>query len=242
MSIITILILITFCIGASIIQRITGFGFGIFIMTVLPFIMPSYGEATTLSGLLAIVQSLYITIRYHRFISYEKLIPILITCIAVSYVAITYVAIIDDSVLKRVLGLILILISVYLFFISEHIQIKPSLKNQISLGTISGAMGGFFAMQGPPAVLYFLSTAKSKEEYLVLAQAYFLVGNIFMTIFRADKGFLTMAVGQAWLIALVAIYIGSWIGAFFFKKISISLLKKISYTYMAISGLIALLI
>ena len=40
-------------IGASFVQRTTGFGFGIFIMTMLPFFLPTYGEATTLSGLLA---------------------------------------------------------------------------------------------------------------------------------------------------------------------------------------------
>ena len=31
--------------GASFIQRTIGFGFGIFIMTALPFLMPSYAEA-----------------------------------------------------------------------------------------------------------------------------------------------------------------------------------------------------
>ncbi len=30
-------------IGASFVQRTTGFGFGIFLMTLLPFLMPSYG-------------------------------------------------------------------------------------------------------------------------------------------------------------------------------------------------------
>lgn len=44
-------------IGASFVQRTTGFGFGIFIMTMLPAIMPSYGEATTLSGILALTTS-----------------------------------------------------------------------------------------------------------------------------------------------------------------------------------------
>ena len=37
--------LIFFTIGAAFVQRTTGFG--IFIMTVLPWLMPSYGEATT---------------------------------------------------------------------------------------------------------------------------------------------------------------------------------------------------
>ena len=44
--------------GASFVQRTTGFGFGIFIMTLLPFLMSSYGEATALSGLLAICEHL----------------------------------------------------------------------------------------------------------------------------------------------------------------------------------------
>lgn len=34
---------------AGFIQRTTGFGFGIFIMTMLPFLMPSYAEATALT-------------------------------------------------------------------------------------------------------------------------------------------------------------------------------------------------
>ena len=58
--------LILFTIGAAFVQRTTGFGFGIFIMTALPFLMPSYGEATTLSGLLASVTSMIITVKYRR--------------------------------------------------------------------------------------------------------------------------------------------------------------------------------
>ena len=49
-------------IGASFVQRTTGFGFGIFIMTMLPFFLPTYGEATTLSGLLAITTSAVIVL------------------------------------------------------------------------------------------------------------------------------------------------------------------------------------
>ena len=46
-------------IGASFVQQTTGFGFGIFIMTMLPFFLPTYGEATTLSGLLAEQKKMY---------------------------------------------------------------------------------------------------------------------------------------------------------------------------------------
>ena len=59
-------------IGASFVQRTTGFGFGIFIMTMLPSIMPSYGEATTLSGLLAMTTSLIIVVQKYKYISWSR--------------------------------------------------------------------------------------------------------------------------------------------------------------------------
>ena len=70
-------------IGASFIQRTTGFGFGIFIMTMLPFLMPSYGEATTLSGLLAITTSAAIVWRLRSYVTWQRLWPILLTFIIV---------------------------------------------------------------------------------------------------------------------------------------------------------------
>ncbi|MBQ5835478.1 MAG: hypothetical protein IIW37_05405, partial [Bacteroidaceae bacterium] len=61
------------CIIAGFIQRTTGFGFGIFIMTMLPMLLPSYAEATTLSGLLALTTNLLITVRMRRHIDWAQL-------------------------------------------------------------------------------------------------------------------------------------------------------------------------
>lgn len=83
-------------IGASFVQRTTGFGFGIFIMTMLPFFLPSYCEATALSGLLAMTTSLPIVFRLRRFICWQRLWVILLTFIVVSAVAIFWLTSIED--------------------------------------------------------------------------------------------------------------------------------------------------
>ena len=57
-------------IGASFVQRTTSFG--IFIMTMLPFFLPTYGEATTLSGLLAITTSAVIVWKLRGFITWKR--------------------------------------------------------------------------------------------------------------------------------------------------------------------------
>lgn len=241
MSATSSLILFLFAIGGAFIQRVSGFGFGIFIMTILPYIMPSYGECTTLSGLMGSVTSIIIVVKMWKHISWHKLWPILLTFLIISFFAVQMLSQAGDVLLKRILGAVLILVSLYFFFLSEKIKVKPTIPTQISMGTISGLMGGFFAMQGPPAVLYFIASTKTKEEYVAISQCYFLTGNIFMTIFRYYNGYLTPAVGIAWLYGLLGVIIGTALGAKVFQRISTPTLKKIIYFYMAICGLLALL-
>ena len=145
-------------IGASFIQRTTGFGFGIFIMTMLPFLVPSYGEATTLSGLLAITTSAAIVWRLRGYVTLQRLWPILLTFIIVSTIAIFTLTRIEDHILRRILGVALILISIYFILFSQRIKLPTTKKVQVGAGTLSGLMGGFFGMQGPPAVLFFTTT------------------------------------------------------------------------------------
>ena len=228
-------------IGASFVQRTTGFGFGIFIMTMLPAIMSSPGEATTLSGILAMTTSLIIVIQKYRFIVWQRLLPILLTFIVVSIGAIFVLKRMEYSILNILLGITLVVVSIYFSFFSKRIKVKTTLPVQITAGTLSGLMGGFFGMQGPPAVLYFVNSEKDKEHYLAVTQTYFLVGNIMMTIARAYNGFFTTTVSMGYIYGITGVVIGNLIGAWVFRHITGSLLKYIIYAYIGISGLTFLL-
>ena len=224
-------------IGASFVQRTTGFGFGIFIMTMLPAIMSSHGEATTLSGILAMTTSLIIVIQKYKFIVWRRLLPILLTFIVVSIGAIFVLKRMEYSILNMLLGITLVVVSIYFSFFSKRIKVKTTLPVQITAGTLSGLMGGFFGMQGPPAVLYFVNSEKDKEHYLAVTQTYFLVGNIMMTIARAYNGFFTTTVSMGYIYGITGVVIGNLIGAWVFRHITGSLLKYIIYAYIGISGL-----
>ena len=237
----TIISIFLLSILASFIQRTTGFGFGIFIMTVLPYLFPSYGEATTLSGLLAMTTSLIVSFRMRKYLNWHHLLPILITFIIISAIAIFCLKRMDDVLLRRILGVVLILTSIWFTFFSERIRLKTNLNTQIGAGTLSGLMGGFFGMQGPPAVLYFISSEHDKDRYMALAQTYFFFGNLSMLIVRAYNGFLTSAVGYGYLYGIGGVAIGMTIGGYVFRHLSNKVFKHVVYAYIGISGLIILL-
>ena len=251
-------------IGASFIQRTTGFGFGIFIMTMLPFLMPTYGEATTLSGLLAITTSAAIVWRLRNYVTWQRLWPILLTFIIVSTIAIFALTRIEDHILRRILGVALILISIYFMLFlrpvgskrpeverSQRIKLsartcslaraRTTKKVQVGAGTLSGLMGGFFGMQGPPAVLYFIQSEPTKEHYMAMSQTYFLIGNVMMTGVRAYNGFFTTTVAFDYLYGLGGVIIGTMLGAYVFKLIPNRIFRYIVYAYICISGFIILM-
>ena len=236
----TTLILIGAAAIASFIQRVSGFGFGIFIMTLLPYILPSYGESTALSGLLAMSQSAVVAWNARNNIVWKRVLPMLGIFCVFAFIAIQYVAIINRKGLMIGLGIILIALSIYFLFFSEKIKIKPSLPMQLGMGTISGLMGGFFGMQGPPAVLYFIESEPDKNHYIAQTQVYFLLGNLFMSFSRFGKGFVTATVGHAWVFAILGVCMGTYIGSKVFERLPAPTLRKIIYIYMAISGVVAI--
>ncbi|MBR3657441.1 MAG: sulfite exporter TauE/SafE family protein [Prevotella sp.] len=228
-------------IGASFVQRTTGFGFGIFIMTMLPYLMPTYGEATTLSGILALTTSAAIVWRLRRYVTWQRLWPILLTFIVVSTMAIFVLTRIEDHILKQILGVALIVISIYFALFSQKVKLPTTKQVQVGAGTLSGLMGGFFGMQGPPAVLYFIQSEPTKEHYMAMAQTYFLIGNAMMTLVRAYNGFFTTTVLTDYCFGLGGVIIGTTLGAYVFRRIPNRIFRYVVYAYIGVSGVIILL-
>lgn len=221
---------------SSFVQRITGFGFGIVMMTMLPSVMPSFGEATALSGILAASMAIVPAIQKRKHLQLKKLLPILLTFLVFSFFSVKVLSMVDGHSLKRLFGIALILLSVYLFFFNDKVHLRPTIPVQVSLGALSGVLGGLFAMQGPPAAVYFMASSESKDEYIAATQCYFVAGNIMMTIFRWNSGFVTGTVLKSALIALPAVAAGLWLGTLVHNRLHNDHLRKIVYLFLAFAG------
>ena len=116
--------------AGAFVLRVCGLGFGVFTMAWLPYLLPSYGEATTLSGILAMAGSILVAFKNWRKIDWHKLTPILITFIVSSCASIHFVSVADDHLLKRILGVMLIIASLWFLAISKHVKVKPTLPVQ----------------------------------------------------------------------------------------------------------------
>lgn len=230
-------------IGASFVQRTIGFGFGIFIMTALPFLMPSYGEAVTLSGLLSLTSATVVMIKYLRFVNWNRLLPIVASFVVFSSISIFLLDKIEGRAMKIVLGIMLIIISLYFSFFKAKLQkiIRPTRGWQLGTGAASGVLGGLFGMHGPPVVLYLTASDPDKDRYMGMIQTYAVITNVVMLAVRAYNGYVTSAVGTTYLYALGGLVIGVLAGNWAFKRIPSRIFTYIVYSYIGLSGVIILL-
>ena len=240
MSCTSLIYLILLAAGASFVQRTIGFGFGIFIMTVLPFLMPSYGEAVTLSGLLSLTSATVVMVKYLKYVTWKRMLPIAAAFVIFSTIAIFLLDRIEGQAMRVILGIMLVLISLYFSFFKDKLQkiIRPTKGWQFGAGTASGIMGGLFGMHGPPVVLYLISSEPDKDHYMGMIQTYAVITNIAMLIVRAFAGYVTPAVGGAYLYGLVGLAMGVIAGNWAYRRIPGKLFTYIVYAYIGICGLI----
>lgn len=232
----SLIVLIAFC--ASFIQRVSGFGFGIFAMTFLPYIMSAYTEANVLSSMLSMLMSLAVAWRMRRQIHWKNLIFPLIGSMALTYIVVTFMKGQGDAMLKLLLGIALILLSIYFIVFAGKIHIRPTWYGGLLSGSLSGILGGMFSMGGPPVVVYYSESEPDATHYMATIQAYFTLSNIYSIGVKLSAGFVTANVLVCFAIGLLGMVAGLWVGGRVFDRLDGSNVKRTVYIIMALSGAI----
>ena len=223
--------------GASYIQSVTGFGFGIFAMIFLPHIL-LYTEANVLSSIVSAFTSIAVVVSMLPKVSRKNLIFPLAGCLVATYLSVNFVKSQENGLLTLLLGIALISLSVYFFFFSGKIRIRPTWYAGLIAGTLSGVLGGMFSIGGPPVVIYYMQSEQDSDHYLATISAYFVLSNAISITTKAVAGFITQNVWIALATGIVGMLIGSFIGKLTRSKTKPQMIKKAVYAVMALSGVI----
>lgn len=235
---IQIVLLILVGIGGGFVQRVSGFGLGIFVMLFLPHFLPSHTMAATVSCLFSCGTSTYNAIKYRKNVPYKVVLPLILSALVTIPVSVYFSARVSSRFFEILLGAVLIFLSLYFLFLGERIKIKASVKNSILAGGLGGTLNGLFSTGGPPIVLYMTNALQDKIMYFAGIQFYFCITNIYATAFRFANGLIFPKVILYTVIGLVGCMIGDFSGKLVFDRLNAKMLKTIIYIGMIISGVV----
>ena len=226
--------------GAAFVQRVSGFGLGIFAMMFLPHFLPSHTAAATISCLFSCYTTTFNSIRYRKDVAYKTAIPMLAAALISIPIAVYFAAKVSAKIFEILLGSVLVVLSIYFLFFNKKIKIKPTIPNGIVAGTLGGALNGLFSTGGPPAVLYLTSATPNNITYFATIQFYFCLTNIYATANRAINGLITTDLLIYAGVGILGCIAGDFFGRKIFDKLDAQKLKYIIYIGMIISGVLML--
>jgi len=137
------------------------------------------------------------------------LLPLVLSIIASAYVLVH----LPERVLDLMLGISLVVLSPLLHF-GNRLHVADHQERWLSplIGLVSGALGGFSTIFGPPVMLYMRALRLGKTEFVAALSLIYLVGSvgIFIGIYGVGPGRL----GSLWLsaAACIPVFLGLWIG------------------------------
>lgn len=224
---------------AGLVQGTTGFGAGVVVMLVLPYLMP-LPEAAGISGAMALGLCSLMTYRYRGYIRWNHVwIPsgaYVLAGIAAIYLAPG----IDTVALKIVFAIFLIFLSSYFLLKKDGMTLKPTISTKLLVGTFSGLSDGFFGIGGPLMVVLYLSFSESRKEYMGTLQISFVIGRLLNFIFRLQQGVIEVRHVPYICFGIIMTALGLWLAHFVNQRVNVQIVRQATYLLIGISGLIAL--
>ena len=166
----------------------------------------------------------------------QVLVPVISYCVA-TFIAIKLSMGIEVAVLRRMLGCMLFALAIYFVLFNGKIKIKPSMRNAVIAGALSGIGGGLFAITGPPMAVYYLSALEDKYEYMATIQTYFFLTSgctLILKLVTGTFGYFS----PIWAVYLVlGVVIGGIVGKKTFSKLNPDMVRLCVYIFMGLSGL-----
>lgn len=224
--------------GAGFVQRVSGFGLGIFAMMFLPHFTPTHTAAAAISSLFSCVTSSYNAVKYRKNAVYKTALPMICAALIAIPLAVRFSALVAADIFKLLLGGVLVALGVYFLFVNGKVKIKPTFLSGLLAGALGGTLGGLFSTGGPPAVLYVSSATSSNIAYFATIQFYFCFTNLYATTMRVINGVINEQVLLFAAVGMIGCMIGDTIGKMVFDKLNAKMLKTIIYIGMIISGIV----
>lgn len=122
--------------AGSCVQSSSGFGYAIICMAIWPMFMPFY-TASILEAIAAFFMVIYIAVKLWKFIDWKLLLPPVIMATVTSLLGVNTLMALDEAVLSKLMGTVLLVLAVYFIFFSSKVHLKAGLFSGLAAGAVS---------------------------------------------------------------------------------------------------------
>ncbi len=222
--------------SAGLLQGLTGFGFGLVTMALLPLLLP-YKDALVVVAVLVVPVSALTLFATRQHLCWRRGATLALgSCLGVPIGFYALVRL-DAHFLLRALGALLCLFAAHELFLSRRFRLRFPAWTGLPIGIISGSLAGAFNVGGPPIIAYTYSQPWAKEEIVAVLQLVFGVSAVLRLALVGQSGLLHANLLHLTLLALGPLLAGIIVGNRFLRRVPQAKLKLIVFVFLFVMGL-----
>ena len=219
---------------AGFVQGLSGFGFGLVSMSLMPLFL-SVKRAAAISTVFSLLATIAIFTRHYREYNWRLGLTFLISVCAGVPVGVYFLQRADESLLLRILGTVMLIFAAREFLLRQQPQTIPQVLT-VPLGLFSGALSGAFNLGGIPTAAYAYAHPWTRGQIMAFLQVMITASCMLRIIFYSKAGLLK---DFSWLHALllaIPLYGAIWLGHIVLRRISPTHLRKGIFVFIGLSG------
>jgi uncharacterized membrane protein YfcA len=235
----TVLLIVAIVFVAAVLQSLSGFGFAVLVMPLITLVLNLQTAAplVALAGLTAYAINL---VRYRRAICLGEVLRLGAASALGVPIGVWVLANVDESLVNRVVGLILVAYAVYSL-------VQPAAPRLISrrwvypAGFVAGCLGAAYNTPGPPVIVYGSLRQWPKDEFRAVLQTFFFFNGVLVVGSHLVAGHVTGQVLTFYLHSAPALVLGILAGSRLDSRVSRERFRLLVTAMILIIGLALLL-
>ena len=225
--------------SAFAVRSAAGFGAGLIAIPMLALILP-VSTAVSVATVLTTLSSVQQVSREWRQIAWRQFLIIFFYSMVGIGLGLYFIKIFDENVMRRSLGIFMILYSIHALWAADTSRLLPS-RWHGALGAGVGIVGGLFsalfgAGAGPIYVVYFDILRLEKAVFRATMSAIVLLGGAARIAGYGSYGFYGQSTIALLAIGLPLVIVGSWVGDRVVYRLSARSFSRLVAAIMLLSG------
>ncbi|MGZ4961550.1 MAG: sulfite exporter TauE/SafE family protein [Limisphaerales bacterium] len=219
---------------AGFVQGLTGFGFGLVSMSLMPLFL-NIKQAAAISTVFSLLATVTTFIRHAKDYNWRLGFAFLMSvCIGVP-IGVYFLNSASESLLLHILGCVMVVIAAREFFLKQSQQPIPR-PLTIPLGLFSGGLSGAFNLGGIPTAAYAYTNPWTRGQIMAFLQVMITVSCALRMIFYSKFGYFQEFSWSRGVLLAIPLY-GAIVGGHWcLEKISPKQMRRVVFSFIAVAG------
>lgn len=221
---------------AGFLQGVSGFGFGLTVMGLLPLVIPVQQTQAAVTVLNVAVCVLNVAVTFRHF-QWRGALSLMLGAWAGVPLGFWFLTSLPSDAVKRWLGAALLVMVLFDFYLVRHRGLHYPDGSAFWIGFAGGNLGGAFNIGGPPLVAYIYARDWSKERIVATLSLIFLTTGLIRLSFLAGTSQIDAQVRTLFVWSVAPMLVGLLLGHRLLTRVSQHVLRNSVYVVLGILGI-----